>query len=259
MMDFQNRLNELIKITRISDEQVVCALQTRKEILSDWKHGKAVPDVNQAIQLGKLFHVSLEYLLNGAPTAEDAKLLKRSLSSDEIQLDVKRELATTLSSIGKSFDLDEVMAICHVPKNIPARDDIVDYISFKISEVIQLKDWGIYKALQKYKFDAPLNFETIIDNEIVEIDFYNECVSTDHEHIDNALDAFVSATVPWNDMTVLFLLNNGAVILKLASLEHSVSYSIDGCSDTRYEEIYEPDMATTKLLKWELERRLKTE
>lgn len=257
MLDFQKRLNELIKITRISDEQVVCALQIEKEILSDWKQGKAVPDVNQAIQLGKLFHVSLEYLLNGEPTAEDSELLNRTLSPDEIQTDVKRELAATLSSIRKSVDLDEVMAICHVSMDISARDDVVDHMSFKISEVIRLKDWKIYKALQKYKFDAPLKFDTIINNEIVEIDFYNECVSTDHENIDNALDAFISSALPWNDEIVLFLLNNGAVILKLAYLERSVNYSMDGCSDTRYEEIYEPDMATTKLLKWELERRLK--
>ena len=77
---FPERLKELRKASKMTQKQLAELLFVDQTSVRYWETGKTKPDFDQQIELAKLFHVSLDYLLGlpdikKAPTSEEMDAL----------------------------------------------------------------------------------------------------------------------------------------------------------------------------------------
>ena len=83
---FSEKLIKLRKQAGLSQEQLAEKLNVSRQAVSRWENGETMPETAKVIQLGKLFEVSLDYLLTdetektppvvGAPEVEGAPSLR---------------------------------------------------------------------------------------------------------------------------------------------------------------------------------------
>lgn len=66
------RLLELRKKTGNSQEKVSEILGVTRQAVSKWENGQGLPDVNNLLELSKLYNVSADYLLTGKINESEA-------------------------------------------------------------------------------------------------------------------------------------------------------------------------------------------
>lgn len=64
-MELYERLTELRKRNGLSQEKLAELLNISRQAVSKWETGASNPDINNIIQLGKLYGVSTDYILLG--------------------------------------------------------------------------------------------------------------------------------------------------------------------------------------------------
>ena len=64
-MELYERLTELRKKAGFSQEKLAEMLKISRQAVSKWETGTSNPDINNIIQLGKLYGVSTDYILLG--------------------------------------------------------------------------------------------------------------------------------------------------------------------------------------------------
>lgn len=70
-MELNERLRELRKKAGYSQEELAEELNISRQAVSKWENGTANPDINNLIQLAKLYQVSTDYILfGGSPEKE---------------------------------------------------------------------------------------------------------------------------------------------------------------------------------------------
>ena len=70
-MDIGNRLNQLRKLSGMTQEQLAEKLSVSRQTVSRWETGGALPDLESIVKISRLFHVSLDDLLLGEPDTEE--------------------------------------------------------------------------------------------------------------------------------------------------------------------------------------------
>ena len=63
-MNLSEKIVVLRKSNGMSQEELAEKLYVSRQAVSRWEMGTAVPDSTNILQLGKLFHVTTDYLLN---------------------------------------------------------------------------------------------------------------------------------------------------------------------------------------------------
>lgn len=63
-MKFNEKLQKLRKEKGMSQEALADELGVSRQAVSKWENGQVYPETEKLIQLGRLFHVSIDYLLN---------------------------------------------------------------------------------------------------------------------------------------------------------------------------------------------------
>ena len=64
-MELYERLVELRKRENLSQEKLAEILNISRQAVSKWESGASSPDINNIIQLGKIYNVSTDYILLG--------------------------------------------------------------------------------------------------------------------------------------------------------------------------------------------------
>jgi len=64
-MELCERLTELRKKANLSQEKLAEMLNISRQAVSKWESGASNPDINNIIQLGKLYGVSTDYIILG--------------------------------------------------------------------------------------------------------------------------------------------------------------------------------------------------
>lgn len=64
-IDMSARLVELRKKTGYSQEKVSEVLGVTRQAISKWENGQGLPEANNLLELSRLYHVSVDYLLTG--------------------------------------------------------------------------------------------------------------------------------------------------------------------------------------------------
>jgi transcriptional regulator with XRE-family HTH domain len=64
-MELYERLIELRKRENLSQEKLAEILNISRQAVSKWESGASSPDINNIVQLGKIYNVSTDYILLG--------------------------------------------------------------------------------------------------------------------------------------------------------------------------------------------------
>ncbi len=69
-MTFAEKLSDLRKTEKLSQEELAEKLNISRQAVSRWEMGTAMPDANNLVQISRLFNVSIDYLLKEEYTKE---------------------------------------------------------------------------------------------------------------------------------------------------------------------------------------------
>lgn len=70
-MELYERLTELRKKSGLSQEKLADMLNISRQAVSKWESGASNPDINNIVQLGKIYGVSTDYILLGKLQEEE--------------------------------------------------------------------------------------------------------------------------------------------------------------------------------------------
>lgn len=62
-MELKNKIQELRKCKRLSQENLAEKLNVSRQAVAKWENGETFPDINNLIQFSNLFNISLDRLL----------------------------------------------------------------------------------------------------------------------------------------------------------------------------------------------------
>lgn len=62
-MNLSKTIYELRKANRMSQEQLAEKMNISRQSISKWETGESLPDIDRLLELSRIFHVSIDYLL----------------------------------------------------------------------------------------------------------------------------------------------------------------------------------------------------
>lgn len=76
-MRLSEKILELRKADGLSQEQLAEKIGITRQSISKWESGESLPEIERLIELSKIFHVTVDYLVNESsdkPNAEQTKI-----------------------------------------------------------------------------------------------------------------------------------------------------------------------------------------
>lgn len=69
-MTLEKKLQTLRKKQSLSQEELASMVMVSRQAVSKWESGENIPDIENLLRLSKLYHVSIDYLLNDEAESE---------------------------------------------------------------------------------------------------------------------------------------------------------------------------------------------
>lgn len=88
-MEFAEKLTALRKGRELTQEQLAEQLNVSRQSISKWEGGQVIPEVEKIVELGKIFNVTLDYLLK--PSEIDELSVKTDLLAQQQKQLLDRE------------------------------------------------------------------------------------------------------------------------------------------------------------------------
>lgn len=103
-MTFGEKLQKLRKEEGLSQEELACQLGVSRQAISKWERDSGYPETDKILRMGKIFHVSLDYLLGedeggSAPDIPEGLYVSRE-SAEGFLLYEKRNLGKIAAAVG---------------------------------------------------------------------------------------------------------------------------------------------------------------
>lgn len=103
-MTFGEKLQKLRKEAGLSQEELACQLGVSRQAISKWERDSGYPETDKILRMGKMFHVSLDYLLgddesSSAPDTSEGLYVSRE-SAEGFLLYEKRNLGKIAAAVG---------------------------------------------------------------------------------------------------------------------------------------------------------------
>lgn len=103
-MTFGEKLQKLRKEAGLSQEDLACQLGVSRQAISKWERDSGYPETDKILRMGKMFHVSLDYLLgedegSSGPDAPEGLYVSRE-SAEGFLLYKKRNLGKIAAAVG---------------------------------------------------------------------------------------------------------------------------------------------------------------
>lgn len=141
MKTFNEKVYELRKHSRLSQEEVAEQLKVSRQTISNWENGSAQPALDKAVELAYLFDVSLDELVGKTvrPTTRQSEILT-ALVGQRVTLYLNPESQAWLSvskTEVKQCDVIEVNAN-HVKVIFPERGKEIERLFF-LKDIIAFK------------------------------------------------------------------------------------------------------------------------
>lgn len=111
MKELSERLYELRKEAKYSQEELAGMLNISRQALSKWETGQANPDINNVMKLSKIYHKSTDYILIGEESQEETMLQEKNVY-------LEKKGFQKLHDLPKSFRI--ALAVCMVAVVIAA-------------------------------------------------------------------------------------------------------------------------------------------
>lgn len=92
-MEFSEKLITLRKGRDLTQEQLAEQLNVSRQSVSKWENGQVIPEVEKIVELSKVFHVTLDYLLK--PSEIDELSVKTDMLEQQQKQLLSREQTRT--------------------------------------------------------------------------------------------------------------------------------------------------------------------
>lgn len=69
-LEIKDKLLELRKVNRLSQEALANKLGISRQAISKWESGSSFPDLENLVELSRLYEVSLDYLMKASDLEE---------------------------------------------------------------------------------------------------------------------------------------------------------------------------------------------
>lgn len=112
-MDIGNRLNQLRKLSGMTQEQLAEKLSVSRQTVSRWETGGALPDLESIVKISRIFYVSLDDLLMGEPETE-VKNDEQITLDDLVKLNLHNRRMILLLISGLLFVMTSILIFIYV-------------------------------------------------------------------------------------------------------------------------------------------------
>ena len=127
-MEFNNKLYELRKQKRFSQEELANRLNVSRQTISKWEVGESTPDMENLVAISELFEISLdELVLNKVPEEADTSAqvvksefysdIKENVLTDENRKKAKKGLKIAAIVLGIIVLIDFISFVIYVLMN----------------------------------------------------------------------------------------------------------------------------------------------
>lgn len=113
-MKIGNKINQLRKLSGMTQEQLAEKLNVSRQTISKWESGNTFPDLESVVKLSKMFHVSLEDLLMEADVDLTNKNEERITLEDLMKINLHNRKMTLLLISGLIFIMISILNFTYV-------------------------------------------------------------------------------------------------------------------------------------------------
>ncbi len=258
MKSIAERISNLRKVNRWTQSDLAKKLNVSSKLVSKWETGEGQPSLEDIINLGKVFQVSVDYLSTGTMHKGDEKSINKQPTFEQYTEDLKEYLKKILKANKLEKYYDSIVALI--------TDDEVDkWIrnlgAFPYEKILTFDNYNLYKLLEDNEliYRTPHIYKSFKENEngfriekltqhkIKDPGFYK---GLDANTYSGLIADFIYGRREWDDRVILLLIEQGGQVFSVAPGQVF--------SDCVQELRFVPDVFQTKLLQQLCENNLKT-
>jgi transcriptional regulator with XRE-family HTH domain len=113
-MEIGNKINQLRKISGMTQEQLAEKLNVSRQTISKWESGGSSPDLESIVKVSKLFHVSLDDLLMEGEAGMANKNNEQITLEDLMKINLHNRKMTLLLISGLIFIMIGILNFAYV-------------------------------------------------------------------------------------------------------------------------------------------------
>lgn len=113
-MEIGNKLNQLRKLSGMTQEQLAEKINVSRQTISKWESDSTSPDLESIVKISRIFHVSLDDLLREAETGVTNKTNEQITLEDLMKINLHNRKMTMLLIGGLLCVVVSVLNFAHV-------------------------------------------------------------------------------------------------------------------------------------------------
>lgn len=113
-MKIGNKLNQLRKLSGMTQEQLAEKINVSRQTVSKWESDSTSPDLESIVKISRIFHVSLDDLLEEAETSVTSGNKEQITLEDLMKINLHNRKMTLLLIGGLIFVMVSVLNFAHV-------------------------------------------------------------------------------------------------------------------------------------------------
>ena len=108
-MKIGNKLNQLRKLSGMTQEQLAVKIDVSRQTISKWESDSTSPDLDSIVKLSRIFHVSLDDLLGETETSVTNRNDEQITLEDLMKINLHNRKMTLLLMGGLIFVMASVL------------------------------------------------------------------------------------------------------------------------------------------------------
>jgi transcriptional regulator with XRE-family HTH domain len=135
-MEIGNKINQLRKLSGMTQEQLAEKLNISRQTLSKWESGATSPDLSSIVTISKLYHVSLDELLMEETEHTTHTSDEQITLSDLVNINLHQRRMMMLLASGLSFIMVSLLNFAYVTalRNVTSSTQYMLYRYFAVGQ-----------------------------------------------------------------------------------------------------------------------------
>ena len=113
-MEIGNKINQLRKLSGMTQEQLAEKLNVSRQTISKWESDSTSPDLESIVKISRIFHVSLDDLLKEGEAGAANKTDEQITSEDLMKINLHNRKMTLLLISGLIFIMVSILNFAYV-------------------------------------------------------------------------------------------------------------------------------------------------
>ena len=113
-MEIGNKINQLRKLSGMTQEQLAEKLNVSRQTISKWESDSTSPDLESIVKISRIFHVSLDHLLKEGEAGVANKTDEQITLEDLMKINLHNRKMTLLLISGLIFIMVSILNFAYV-------------------------------------------------------------------------------------------------------------------------------------------------